>query len=187
MTRYVALLRGINLGSRNRLAMSTLRELIGAMGGKDVKTLLQSGNAVFEHAEADPARLAAELESRIAAEAGLTVPCVIRTGADIQRVVERNPFARELSGAVAGVSVDPAKLVVTFLSGPLDASKLPELDPERYAPDQFRQGEGELYVHCPNGIRDSRLVRDLSAARLGVTGTARNWNTVTKLAALTSG
>ncbi|GAA1902226.1 DUF1697 domain-containing protein [Streptantibioticus ferralitis] len=182
----MALLRGINLGSRNRLAMRTLRELIAAMGGKDVKTLLQSGNAVFEHVEADPARLAGELESRIAEETGLTVPCVIRTGADIQRVVERNPFAKELSGAIAGVPVDPARLVVTFLSGPLDASKLSEPDPERYAPDQFRQGESELYVHCPNGISDSRLVRDLTTARLGVTGTARNWNTVTKLAALTS-
>ncbi len=187
MTRYVALLRGINLGSRNRLAMGTLRELIGAMGGENVKTLLQSGNAVFDHCESDPALLAEELESRIAAHSGLTVPCVIRTAADIQRVVERNPFARELAGEVAGVRIDPARLLVTFLSGPMDASKLPELDPERYAPDQFRQEERELYVHCPNGISDSRLLRDLASARLGARGTSRNWRTVTKLAALTSG
>jgi uncharacterized protein (DUF1697 family) len=183
----VALLRGVNLGSRNRLAMGTLREMIGAMGGEDVRTLLQSGNAVFDHAEEDPTRLAAELESRIATETGLAAPCVIRTGADIQRVVERNPYARELAGEVAGVRIDPARLVVTFLSGPLDASKLPELAPERYAPDQFWLGESELYVHCPNGIRDSRLVRDLATARLGVTGTSRNWKTVTKIAALTRG
>ncbi|WP_269856550.1 DUF1697 domain-containing protein [Streptomyces sp. RPT161] len=183
----MALLRGINLGSRNRLPMGTLRELIGAMGGENVKTLLQSGNAVFDHAEADPALLAEELESRIAAVSALTVPCTIRTGADIQRVVERNPFARELAGEVAGVRIDPARLVVTFLSGPIDASRLAELDPERYAPDQFRQGERELYVHCPNGISGSRLVRDLATARLGVSGTSRNWHTVTKIAALTSG
>lgn len=177
MTTYVALLRGINLGSRNRLSMATLRELITSAGGSDVRTLLQSGNAVFDHEDVEPGVLAQELEASIAENTGLTVPCVVREIDDLRRVLADNPFA--------DVDFDPAKLVVMFLSGPVDAERVSGIDPELYAPDEFRLGEREIYVNCPTGLARSKLPTALGNKRFGLVATARNWNTVTKLSAMT--
>ncbi len=157
--------------------MGKLRELIGALGGSEVRTLLQSGNAVFEHGDAEPARLAQELEILIANDTGLTVPCVVREIGGLQRVLDANPFA--------DLDFDPAKLVVLFLSGPVSADHVSGIDPERYAPDEFRLGEQEIYAYCPTGLARSKLPTALGNKRLGLVATARNWNTVTKLATMT--
>lgn len=175
-TTYVALLRGINVGGKNKLPMQTLRDLLSAMGGTEVRTHLQSGNAVFAHKEADPLRLAADLERSISSELGLTVACLVRTAADLRRVVEANPFPME--------GVDPARFLVTFLSGPVPLDKLAAIDPAAYAPDEIRAGEREIYGHFPDSIRNSKLAALLTDRRLGLTASARNWNTVTKLLAL---
>jgi uncharacterized protein (DUF1697 family) len=174
MTTYVALLRGINLGGRNRLPMATLRELIEGMGGTGVRTLLQSGNAVFEHAEEAAGELAGRLEELIRQECGLRVPCVVRELADLRRVVEGNPFA--------GTGFEPAKLVVTFLSGPVTAEQVAGVDPALYVPDEFRLGEREVYINCPTGLARSKLPTALGNKLAKQVATARNWNTVTKLA-----
>lgn len=176
MTTYVALLRGINLGSRNRLPMAKLRELIAALDGTDVRTLLQSGNAVFDHAEAEPAGLAGRLETSIADECGLKVPCVVREVADLRRVIENNPFA--------GTEFDPAKLVVTFLSGPVTPEHVVGLDPANFEPDEFRLGDWEVYINCPTGLARSKLPTAVGSKLTGLVATARNWNTVGKLAAM---
>jgi uncharacterized protein (DUF1697 family) len=173
---YVALLRGINVGGKNRLPMQTLRAVLTDLGGSGVRTHLQSGNAVFTHTETDPLRLAADLERRIAAESGLTIACLVRTGADLRRVMESNPFPME--------GVNPSRFMVTFLSGPVPRDKLAGLDPASYLPDEFRLGEREIYAHFPNGVRDSKLATLFTDRRLGLTASARNWNTVTKLVAL---
>lgn len=176
-TSYVALLRGINVGGHNKVPMASLRELIAGIGGTSVRTLLQSGNAVFTHTAEDPLALAGELERALAGELGVTVSCLVRTGADLRRVVEGNPFP--MDGA------DGARFLVVFLSGPPPRDRLAALDPAAYAPDAFETGERELYVNLPGGIRDSKLAAILTGKRLGVTVTARNWNTVTKLLDLT--
>ena len=176
MTTYVALLRGINLGAHNRLPMAKLRELVTALGGTDVRTLLQSGNVVFEHSRADPAGLAEELQALIAKECELTVPCVVREVEDLQRVVAANPFAE--------IAFDPAKLVVVFLSGHVTAEQLAGVVPERFAPDEFRRGEQEVYAYCPTGLARSKLPTALGDKLRSLVATARNWNTVTKLVAM---
>ncbi len=176
MTTYVALLRGINLGGRNRLPMATLRELITGMDGTDVRTLLQSGNAVFGHAETEPGRLAGQLEKAISDECGLKVPCVVREIGDLRRVMANNPFA--------GTDFDPAKLVVTFLSGPVSAEDVAGVDPAKFAPDEFRLGEREVYIHCPTGLARAKLPTALGNTLTSLVATARNWNTVTKLVAM---
>jgi uncharacterized protein (DUF1697 family) len=175
-TTYVALLRGINVGGNVRLPMQSLRELLDGMGATAVRTHLQSGNALFDHTAAEPERLAAELKDRIAGELGLRVPCIVREAAELRGVIERNPF--DMTG------IEPARFLVTFLSGPVDPDQLKDLDPAVFAPDEFRPGEREIYVHCPNGIQKTKLSHALWEKRLGLTATARNWNTVTKLAAL---
>jgi len=175
-TRYVALLRGINVGRNARVPMETLRGLLTAMGGTGVRTHLQSGNAVFDHGQEDPAELAAELKGRLADELGLDVACLVRTGSDLRRVVEANPFPME--------GVDGSRFLVIFLSGPTPLDKLAALDPSAYAPDEFRPGEREIYARFQDSIHDSKLAARFSDRRLGLTATARNWNTVTKLLTL---
>ncbi|WP_037914109.1 DUF1697 domain-containing protein [Actinacidiphila yeochonensis] len=172
-TRYVALLRGINVGGHARLPMDTLRGLLAAMGGTEVRTHLQSGNAVFTHAKEDPDVLAAELERRIADDSGLDVACLVRTGTDLRRVVESNPFPMD--------GVDGSRFLVVFLSGPPPLDKLATLDQDSYAPDEFRPGEREIYAHLPGSIRNSKLAARFTDRWLGMTATARNWNTVARL------
>lgn len=175
-TRYVALLRGINVGGKNKLPMQTLRDLLATIGATDVRTHLQSGNAVFTHTEADPPRLAGELEQRIADDLGLTIACLVRTGADLRRVMDANPFPMD--------GVNPSRFMVTFLSGPVPLDKLAAIDPTAYAPDEFRPGEREIYGHFPNGVHNSKLAARFSDRGLGLTASTRNWNTVTKLVAM---
>ncbi|SEN35326.1 Uncharacterized conserved protein, DUF1697 family [Actinacidiphila rubida] len=169
----MALLRGINVGGHNKVPMQTLRELLAGIGGTEVRTHLQSGNAVFAHDERDPALLAADLERALADELGLTITCMVRTGADLRRVVDANPYAMD--------DVNGSRFLVVFLSGPVPLDKLAAIDRSTYAPDSLEPGEREIYGHFPDGIRDSKLAALLTDRRLGVSATARNWNTVTKL------
>jgi uncharacterized protein (DUF1697 family) len=175
-TSYIALLRGINVGGKNKVPMQTLRELIAGMGGTDVRTHLQSGNAVFTHGKEDPQRLAERLERALADELGLTISCLVRTAADLRRVIEANPFPME--------GLNGSRFLVIFLSGPPPLDKLTALDPQQYAPDEFRPGEREIYGHFPDTIRNSKLAALFTDRWLGVTASSRNWNTVTKLLAL---
>jgi uncharacterized protein (DUF1697 family) len=177
MTRQVALLRGINVGGHNRVAMAQLRELIESLGNGDVRTHLQSGNVVFTGA-ATPDRAAADIEALIAERLGLRLRVLVRTRDELAAVVDGNPLA-----ATAG---DPARLIVLFLSAPPDPALLQAIDPAPYEPERLAACGREIHVWCANGVQGSRLLQVLSERRLGVTVTARNWRTVTRLLALAS-
>ncbi|MCA6092938.1 DUF1697 domain-containing protein [Streptomyces sp. SCA3-4] len=179
MTTYVALLRGINVGGKKRVPMQTLREMLTDMGCEAVRTHLNSGNAVFTHTETDEGVLATALEGAIERELGFSVTCLVRDAAEMRRVVDADPFA--------GRVVDPSRFLVIFLGGPADPATVADLDPAAYAPEEFALGEREVYLHCAEGIRDSKLAKVLTERRLGTAGTARNWNTVTKLADMARG
>jgi uncharacterized protein (DUF1697 family) len=180
MERYVALLRGINLGARNRIAMSDLRELLGALGFGDVATYVQSGNALFSAERGDPAKLARTIERRIARDLGLEVPVVIRTRDELAAVVDANPFP--------DATKHPKKLNVSFLSGKPDLGWLSAIDPRQYAPEKFHVGDRVIYLWYPNGFQGAKLGDAFwRRAALGVDATIRNWNTVTKLLALADG
>jgi uncharacterized protein (DUF1697 family) len=172
---YVALLRGINLGARNKVSMPDLRELFAGLGAEDVTTYLQSGNVVFK-APAARAKPGA-IEQRISRELGLDVNVLVRTPAQLARIVERNPFVGQAS--------EPKKqLHVTFLADSPPAARVKELDPERSPPDEFRVTGREVYLHCPKGYGPSKLSNAYFEQKLGVVATTRNWNTVTQLAEL---
>jgi uncharacterized protein (DUF1697 family) len=175
MTRYVALLRGINIGPHRRVGMADLRSLMDGLGYGDVRTLLQSGNAVFT-AHASAQRVTLELEDRIATDLGVKAEVVVRTSGELAGVVERDPLG--------DVATDPKRYQVSFLSAepsPAVARELADLD---FTPEQFVLSGREIYAWHPEGINRSPLVKLLSGPRLGVTATARNWNTVTKLLAM---
>ena len=173
MPRYIALLRGINVGGNKKVPMAQLRELMEGLGYTDVATLLQSGNAVFTSKEKSPAKVVKQLEAAIAKEFGFEVSVVLRTRDELAAAIQANPLS--------GAEDDPSHFLVTFLSDVPEPKKLEAIDPKAYLPDEFRVVGREIYARFPNGIRDSKLATVLGGPRLGVTPTARNWNTVLKL------
>jgi uncharacterized protein (DUF1697 family) len=175
--RNVALLRGINLGSTNRVSMSHLRELVAGLGYQDVETLVQSGNVVFSGGDsADDA--AARIETALREATGLDVPVIGRSGRELAAVVKRSPFAAEID--------DPRFHHVVFLERVPDAGLAEPVDRERYLPETFAIDGREVYVLYPNGAGRARLTHAFWERRLGVKATARNWNTVQRLAEMTA-
>ncbi len=172
----MALLRGINLGRARKVAMADLRRWLGELGYADVRTLLQSGNAIFA-SDRKPAELEREISKRLEEELGFAVACLIRDHAELQRVVDGDPFG--------DIVTNRSRYSVAFLSGPPKKARLATLDPAAYEPELFHFGKREIYLWYPEGLHNSRLNRELTERNLGVVITIRNWNTVTKLAALT--
>jgi len=175
VTRRIALLRGINLGSHRRVDMAALRDLLAGLGYRDVRTFLQSGNVVFTSRES-PVRLQRDLEKQIAAELGIDVQALVRTRDELADVVEQNPLE--------DVAHNPSRYLVSFLSAKPAAKVVRDLATVDVTPEQFVVSGREIYAWHPDGVQRSRLGKLLSEERLGVTATARNWNTVTKLLAL---
>ena len=166
------LLRGINIGSRNRIAMPELRELLAGAGFDDVRTYLQSGNVVLS-SEASPEQVAREAERQIAKRFGLDIAVVVRTRDELAKVVRRNPLAK--------VATNPKRYQVSFLSDEPDPEIVRKLEAAAVEPEQFTLVGRELYAWHPEGIGRSKLWAALAGRGLGVTATARNWTTVTKL------
>jgi uncharacterized protein (DUF1697 family) len=172
--KKVALLRGINLGARNKIAMADLRELFAELGAGDVKTHVQSGNVVFRGSLE-----AGAIEAAIERQLGLEIAVLIRTAAELGRVVAGNPFAKK--------ATDPKQLHVTFLAEKPPAARVKALDPARSPGDEFQVSGREVYLYTPNGYGVSKLSNAYFEKQLGLAGTSRNWNTVTALAELARG
>lgn len=175
MTSYVALLRGINVGGKNKVAMVDLRSILTGLGLDDVRTHLNSGNAVFTTDQADPDALAGRIEAAITSELGLDIRTLVRSGRDLQDAVDANPMA-DLAEA------EPAKFAVIFLSGEPDPAALAAVDPATYAPDRCELVGRQLYAYFPNGMGRPKLTWQAVGGWLDQdVATARNWNTVLKL------
>lgn len=176
---HVALLRGINVGGKNRLPMKDLIALFRAAGCTEVESYIQSGNLVFRAAAALAPRLPALVTEAIAGGFGLQIPVIVRAARELRRVAEGNPFLR--AGADLGT------LHVGFLADRPAAGQVASLDPGRSAPDQFVVRGREIYLHCPNGLARTKLTNQYFDAKLATTSTVRNWKTVLALVALTEG
>jgi uncharacterized protein (DUF1697 family) len=169
-TRYVALLRGVNLAGRNRVAMPALRETCEAVGCTDVATYIQSGNVVLT-SPLSASRLGAALEEAIAKRLGVGTTVVLRTHAQLAGVLERNPFP----------DADAKELHVGFLTARPTKRAAAELAEVSFPPDELALGRAELYLRLPNGMGRSKLAAFPFERRLGLGVTMRNWRTVTKL------
>jgi uncharacterized protein (DUF1697 family) len=176
MPRYVALLRGINVGRAKRVAMADLRDLLAALGYSEVRTHLQSGNAVLTGPDAAPSEHAARIEAAIGERLGLDVRCVVVTADELRGVVAGHPFA--------DVATDGSRMMALFLSAVPDAGLLAAHDPVALDPERARLGHRVIYQWCPDGVLAAPPVAAFVEKHLGVHVTARNWNTVTKLATL---
>jgi uncharacterized protein (DUF1697 family) len=178
MARHVVLLRGINIGSRNRVSMPKLREALEEAGFTDVKTYLQSGNVVLE-SRAKPETVRRKVEQLIEEQFGLEIAVVVRTKAELAGVAKRDPHAK--------IAKDPKRYQVTFLSKKLPAKTVRELE-QAAAPDERMVVAGrEVYAWHPAGVARSKLWSKLAGQGLGVTATSRNWTTVEALLELAEG
>jgi uncharacterized protein (DUF1697 family) len=184
MPTHLALLRGINIGPRNRVAMPALRELVESLGHTEVATYIQSGNVVFAAADGDEQALASELERAIEARLGVPTRVVVLSRRQLARVVRENPFAHEQNAkAVHAVflSEAPAPELRSAVSAAQRRAR------ERGARDEARIVGRTLFLHTPDGYGRSELAATLTRKSSGPGGTARNWATVNKLLALLQG
>ena len=177
MDTFVALLRGINVGGRNKLPMADLRAVVTGLGYGDVATYVQSGNVVCT-GDGDAPTLAVRLAAALADRRGLTVPVVARTAGQWQAMVRANPLAARED--------DPKLLHVALLSGVPDPDRVAALEAEaaRFAPERVVVLGADAYLHCPGGYADTPLQNAFLERRLDRTATTRNWRTVTTLAGM---
>ncbi len=189
MATHIALLRGINVGGNKRVVMAELRTVVAGLGHTDVSTYIQSGNVLFTaSAGEDTAAMAAAMAAAIAAELAVSAPVVVVTRDELSRIVDDNPFHAE---------PDPKRVHAVLLSEPPGPDLLGKLDAAvaqaaaTGARDSVRAAGRTLYLHTPDGFGSSDLadtvLKAVSAPKAGITGTARNWATVTKLLALCDG
>jgi uncharacterized protein (DUF1697 family) len=176
MARVIALLRGINVGGNKKVPMAELRTLLGRLGHEDVKTYVNSGNAVFTARAAPAPELEAAIEAALQQTFGFDVAVIVRTRDELAAIAADNPLA--------DVADDPSRHLVLFAREPIDPAAVADVDPAGYAPEAFALRARELHLWNPEGISKSELVKTMTEKRLGVTVTGRNWRTVEKLLAL---
>ncbi|HWJ31538.1 MAG TPA: DUF1697 domain-containing protein [Gaiellaceae bacterium] len=172
MAQHILLLRGINLGSTNRVSMPELRAALEDAGFEDVRTYLQSGNVVLSSA-ARAAGVARETERLIRAGFGLDIPVVVRTRPQLAKVVELNPLAK--------VAKNPKRYQVSFLDAKPSRATVRRVEEAAATGERVVVHGREIYAWHPDTIARSRLWALLAGQNLGVTATARNWTTVQKL------
>ena len=172
--RYVALLRGVNVAGRRRVAMDELRASFDGAGYEHVVTHLQSGNVVFDapRGRPDPA----SISTRLDADLGTPVAVLVRSADELARTVAANPFPENLGA--------PSTLLVTFVSEVPDPPAVAALAVPDGEDGRFVVRDREIYLSCPNGYGRTKLTNVFFERRLGVVATTRNWNTVCKLADL---
>ncbi len=174
MTTCIALLRGVNVGRAKRLAMADLRELVEGLGHTNVRSLLNSGNVVFDAHRVNVGKIAQSLELAIANRFGFAAPAVVLTAANLAAVIAENPLQ--------AAATDPSKYLVAFVSSGADLAKAKPLLAKSWTPEALAIGKQAAYVWCANGIIESRLLQAFGRATGGL-ATTRNWATLLKLQA----
>lgn len=182
MPTFVILLRAVNVGSTGKLPMADFRKLLADSNCTKVETYIQSGNAMVD-AKCSVASLTQSVAAALAKYMGAPVPVIVRTHAELERVIAANPFAAE-------AAADGARVHAVFLSAAPPANKAVALEhviakyPARR--DRYHLSGNTLYLHLPAGAADSKFTAQTVDRALGVTATARNWNTVLKLHAMSA-
>jgi uncharacterized protein (DUF1697 family) len=173
--RYIALLRGVNVGRAKRVAMADLRKLIGDLGYTDVRSVLNSGNVVFSGPAKPQEEVAAEIEEALVLKLGVAARTLVLDSAELAAIVAANPLLDR-----AG---DHARLLIFILGHSHARQAIEALCRQDWHPGAVALGERAIYVWCPDGILDSAAAATLGK-ELGDTTTSRNWSTLSKLHAL---
>lgn len=169
--KYIALLRGINVGGKKRIKMADLVEALEPLSLKNIKTYLQSGNVIFEYNSIDSDEIAQDIKDKIIDKFGISVNVIIRTEEELESIINGNPFVKN-----PNIEID--KLHITFLQ------KLPDstvLDLKKSENEKFEVIGREIYLYLPNGYGRTKLTNNIFEKKLNTIATTRNWKTISKL------
>src|SRR5262245_49532963 len=172
MPTLVALLRGINVGTAKRVAMADLRDLLEKLGYRDVRTLLNSGNAIFATTAVGARTAGTRIEEGLVRRLGVASRVIVFSAAELSAVVAANSLAR--------VATNPSRLMVAFLATPGDGALLEPIASKRWGVEKIVLGPRAAYFWCPEGIIRSEVAAAVGKV-LGEAVTVRNWATVLRL------
>jgi uncharacterized protein (DUF1697 family) len=190
MASHVALLRGINVGGRNKVPMAELREVVASLGHTGVSTYIQSGNVLFSTGETDAGRLAAALEAAISERFGLWASVVVLSRDELAQILAGNPYRDEPNPRLVHVvflNAEPPRDVLDHIAAAQEAAAA------KGSRDTVQAASRVLYLHTPDGFGTSELAQVLLSRILSppakqkkqaLAATARNWATATKLLSL---
>ncbi len=178
VTRFIVMLRAVNVTGYNKVKMPALKALVEGLGHSDVATYLQSGNVVLT-GTGSAASIEKELERALDADLGVRVTVLVRTAAELAKVAGANPFL--------GKGADPKALHVTFLASAPAAAKVKAVPDDAGGSDEFHVAGREVYLRCPAGYGRSKLNNAFWEKRLALAATTRNWNSVVHLLELAEG
>ncbi|MBK7133131.1 MAG: DUF1697 domain-containing protein [Bacteroidales bacterium] len=175
MKSYISFLRGVNMSGHNSIKMTDLAALYNSLGFSEVRTYIQSGNVLFSDnrgiSESDIAQL---IEKEILNKFSFVVPAMIRSVEELKALLSVNPFLNEKD-------FDPAKMAVIFLHAKPSDIQIDKVSNINYPPDKFMIKGSEIFIFCPNGFGKTKLYTNFFEKKMGVTGTARNWKTITAI------
>jgi uncharacterized protein (DUF1697 family) len=175
MQTLVSFLRGVNMTGHNSIKMTELALLFYDMGFSDAETYIQSGNVIFRTAENfTNHETAKKIEKSILDRFSFKVPVMIRTVEDLKKILIDNPLLDE-------ENFDPSKMAVMFLHEIATAEQIQKVAGIDYPPDKFKIIGSEIFIYCPNGFGKTKLYTNFFEKKMGVTGTARNWKTITTI------
>jgi uncharacterized protein (DUF1697 family) len=177
MPVLISMLRGINLGGHNKINMGALRALYESLKFEDPRTYVQSGNVVFRSKEKISPALANKIENAIEREFGCRPEVILRTTDELRKAIAATPFA-------ASRGLEPGKILVTFLNADPGSDAHAALQKLKNHPEEIHLKGRELYIYFPDGAGRSKLPWSTIAKLMKTQGTARNWNSVTKMLAI---
>lgn len=171
--KYVAFLRGINVGGKNKIKMERLREICFALGFENVKTYINSGNVIFETKKSDDKKLAAKIEKAIENEFGLNIKVIVRTIEEIKNIIENNPFE--------GAFENDKDVHVFFFDEEMPKEKAELLLSNNTENERYAVRNREIFCHLRVSVLESLMGKDYIGKKLKISATARNWRTVNKI------
>jgi len=177
MITYISMLRGINVGGRNKIKMDQLKDLYKSLGFANIHSYIQSGNIIFDSTSKDINGIAKNVHQAIKQTFGYDVPVFIRTANDFRLTIQNNPFTDK----------DISKLQITFLSGSPTQFSIDEINKARHKSEEFYIFQRDVYLFCPLGYGISKLSNTFFERKLKTSATTRNWKTVNKLMELAQG
>src|SRR5260370_14559303 len=174
MAVIISMLRGVNVGGHNKIKMDALRALYESLKLRDAQTYVQSGNVIFRTDERDMARLTKRIEDGIERKFGFRPNVILRTAAEMQEVIARNPFAKQRG-------IEPSKLLVSFLASDPGEEAREKVRQMKCDPEELRIDGREIYIYFPNGMGRSKLQWAGAGKMLKTPATGRNWNSGRKM------
>jgi uncharacterized protein (DUF1697 family) len=177
MPVLISMLRGVNLGPHNRIKMDALRALYQTLKFEDPRSYVQSGNIIFRTKVKNTPQLASKIKDAIEKKFGCRTEVILRTTDELRKAISASPFAKR-------PNLEPGKILVTFLAGPPAPGSETSLAAFDSYPEEVHLNGRELYIYFPDGAGKSKLPWSKVEKFLKVTGTARNWNSVTNMLAI---